>query len=154
MENGTRNGQTHTGSVLDATTYMSPGRGAPTSRLEDIRAIVMIDWGGEPLTASSVATVCPHTCGRQRQILTTVSGTLRPVHGRRVSTRQRSHKALGTHVHVCHHLTHRLRRGSTRKGSAPLLLLPFLLKHLRISPTRESHFHVFQNTITLTKTPN
>ena len=29
-----------------------------------------------------------------------------------------------------------------------------MLKHLMITTTRESHFHVFQNTVTLAKTPN
>ena len=36
----------------------------------------------------------------------------------------------------------------------PSILSCIMLKHLGIPTTRESHFHVFQNTVTLAKTPN
>ena len=35
-----------------------------------------------------------------------------------------------------------------------ILMVCRLLKHLGIPTTRESHFHVFHNTVTLAKTPN
>ena len=40
------------------------------------------------------------------------------------------------------------------RGSTPARCHGALLKHLGIPTTRESHFHMFQNTVTLAKTPN